>query len=388
MIKSISVGSKVICTDGPGGVVTSVIVDPVSHHLTHLAVVEKSILHGEERLVPIERVTQTTRDEVYLDCTVKAISQMEPFTRTHYVEIDRGVNGYGYAQPYITDHAGLMMTPELNYVQIQDRLVPDGEVVIQRGMRVEALDGSVGQVGELLIDGSSRQITHLILMKGHGWGKKEVAIAVSTIDRIENDTIHLKIEKEKIAQLPSLPVKRTWDEVHATELELMVWTFEGSDLAGQALDKVQALSKEYTIEVLSATVIEKDAHGKIHVHEEKKVPSRRKVALGIALGGLAGLVIGPVALVAGAIAGAAAGKKSAKKVEVGFSKDKLDKINDSLVPGGSGLVLLIEHQWFNTLQRELATTGGQLIHERLADITVDKLVNDLNEEQADREGTA
>lgn len=384
MIKSIAVGSKVICTDGSGGIVTSVIVDPVSHNLTHLAVVEKSILHGEERLVPIERVTQTTRDEVTLDCTVEAISQMEPFTRTHYVEIDRGVHGYGYAQPYITDHAGLMMTPELNYVQIQDRLVPEGGVVIQRGMRVEALDGPVGHVGELLIDGSSRQITHFLLMKGHGSGKKEVAIAVSTIDRIESDTIHLHIEKQKLDQLPSLPIKRTWDEVHATELELMVWTFEGKDLADQALDKVQALSKEYTIEVLSATVIEKDANGKIHVHEEKKVPSKRKVALGIALGGLAGLVVGPVALVAGAIAGAAAGKKSAKKVEVGFSKDKLDKINDGLVPGGSGLVLLVEHRWFNTLQAELAATGGQLIHERLADITLDQLINDLNAEQADK----
>jgi uncharacterized membrane protein len=388
MIKSISVGSKVICTDGPGGIATSVIVDPVSHNLTHIAVVEKSILHGEERLVPVERVIKTTRDEVYLDCTVEAISQMEPFTRTHYLEVDRGVEGYGYAHPYITDQAGLMMTPELNYVQIQDQLVPEGEVVIQRGMQVEALDGRVGQVGELLIDGPSRQITHFLLMKGHGWGKKEVAIPVSMIARIEGDTIHLQTEKEKINQLPSLPIKRAWDEVHATDLELMVWTFAGKHLASQAFDKVQTLSKQYALEVLSATVIEKDANGDIHVHEEKKVPSRRKVTLGIALGGLAGIVIGPVALVAGAIAGAAAGKKSAKKVEVGFSKDKLDRLNASLVSGGSGLVLLAEHRWFGTLQQELAATGGQLIHERLADITLDDLVNDLNGEKDDKEVTS
>jgi uncharacterized membrane protein len=381
MIKSISVGSKVVCTDGPGGIVTSVIFDPESHNLTHIAVVEKSILHGEERLVPVERVIKTTRDEVTLDCTAEAISQMEPFTRTHYLEVDRGVEGYGYVQPYITDHAGLMMTPEMNYVQIQDQLVPEGTVAIQRGMQVEALDGPVGQVGEMLIDGSSRQITHFLLMKGHGWGKKEVAIAVSLIDRIEGNTIHLKIDKEKIEQLPSLPIKRTWDEVHATDLELMVWTFEGKDLANQAFEKVKALSKQYALEVLSATVIEKDASGNVHVHEEKKVPSRRKITLGIALGGLAGLVIGPVALVAGAIAGAAAGKKSAKKVEVGFSKEKLDKLNASLVPGGSGLVLLAEHRWFDTLQQELAATGGQLIHERLADIALDDLVNDLNGEK-------
>jgi len=385
MIKSISIGSKVICTDGPGGITTAVIVDRVSHNLTHLAVVEESLLHGEERLVPVERVIKTTRDEVFLDCTAEAILRMEPFTRTQYLEVDRGAQGYGYVHPYITDRPGLMMTPELNYVQIKDRIVPEGEVVIQRGMSVEALDGPVGQVGELLIDDSSGQITHFLLMKGHRWGKKEVAIAVSTIARIENETIHLQTEKEKIEQLPSLPTKRAWDEVHATDLELMVWTFEGKDQAQGALDKVQALSKQYSIEVLSATIIEKDVKGDVHVHEEKNIPSRGKVVLGTALGGLAGILIGPVALVAGAIAGAAAGKKSAKKVEVGFSKDKLDELNDSLVPGGSGLVLLAEHRWFNTLYLELQGTGGHLIHERLADITVDQLVKDLREEKADQE---
>jgi sporulation protein YlmC with PRC-barrel domain len=68
-------------------------------------------------------------------------------------------------------------------------------------MIVEALDGSVGQVGELLMDPQSGQVTHFLLMKGHGWGKKEVAIQVYYIDRIEEEIIHLKIDKEKIGQL-------------------------------------------------------------------------------------------------------------------------------------------------------------------------------------------
>ena len=385
MIKSISVASKVICTDGPGGRSTAVIIDPVSSNLTHLAVVERSLLHGEERLVPVERVVKTTREEVYLDCTAEAILQMEPFTRTHYLQLDGGAEGCGYVHPYITDHSGLLMTPELNYVHIADRLVPEGEVVIECGMKVKAVDGPVGQVSELLIDAPYRQITHFLLTKGHGWGGKEVAIAVSAIDHLEGDTIHLKIEKEKIEQLPSLPVKRAWSEVHATDLDLMVWTFEGVFLAGQALNRVHTLSKKYAIEVLSATVIEKDVNGKIRMHDEKKVASSQRAALGAALGGLAGMVMGLIAFVPGVIAGAAAGQTSAKKVEVGFSKEKLGKLNDCLVPGGSGLVLLAEHCWFQTLQRELAGAVGRLVHKRLADLTIDQLVHDLNEERADQE---
>jgi uncharacterized membrane protein len=131
------------------------------------------------------------------------------------------------------------------------------------------------------------------------------------------------------------------------------------------------------LDILNATVLKKDSKGEIHVHEQKKMPSKKKIALGIALGGLAGWVIGPVALIAGALAGGEAGKKSARKVEVGFSEEKLRKLNDSLVSGGSALVLVIEHRWFNTLQVELADNGGQFIHERLADVTYEELVKKI-----------
>ena len=220
------------------------IVDPASHSLTHIAIVEKSLLHGEERLVPVDRVTKTTREAVYLNCTAEDLSKMEPFTRTHYLEIDQGADGYAYSPPYMTTYSDVTMAPDMGYITVQDQLVPAGEVAVKRGMAVEALDGYVGQVGELLIDGSSGQVTHFTLMKGHGWGKKEIAIQVSLIDRLEAETIHLKVEKEKISQLPSLPVKRNWNEVDATDLELMVWVYQGLDLAKRTYQQVEELCKQ------------------------------------------------------------------------------------------------------------------------------------------------
>jgi uncharacterized membrane protein/sporulation protein YlmC with PRC-barrel domain len=248
-------------------------------------------------------------------------------------------------------------------------------------MMVEARDGYVGQVGELLIDPKTNQVTHFLLMKGHGGGKKEVAIQLASVDRMEEEIVHLNITKEQLNELPSLPVKRTWNEVVATDLELMVWVFQGEKSADQSLDKVNELSKQYKLEVLNAAVLTKDSKGKVKVHEQKKVASKGKVALGVALGGLAGLLIGPLALVAGAIAGGAAGKKAARKVEVGFSEDKLRRINESLASDGSALFLIVEHRWFNTLELGLAETGGQLIHERLSDITYDELVEKLSAEK-------
>jgi uncharacterized membrane protein/sporulation protein YlmC with PRC-barrel domain len=381
MISSAAIGSKVTCTNGSAGRVTALVVDPGSQSLTHIAVVEESLTHGEERLVPISLVVQSTREEIKLSCTTDDVLKMEPFTRTRFLEETYGEEGYAYTRPYMVTYDSMTMTPDMGYVTVQDRLVPQGSVAVQRGMMVEALDGYVGQVGELLIDPKSGQVTHFLLMKGHGAGKKEVAIQLSSIDRMEDEVIHLNIAKAKLEELPSLPVKRTWNEVVATDIELMVWVYGNEPQADQALEKVHELAKQYKLEIFNATVLKKDKKGEVHIHEQKKMPSKRKITVGVALGGLAGLLIGPVALVAGAIAGGVAGKKSARKVEVGFSQDKLRKLDQSLAPGGSALLLVAEHRWFNTLELSLADTGGQLIHERLADVTYDELVEKLSAAQ-------
>ncbi len=382
MITNIPVGSKVICSDGKEGTSTAVVVDPVTKAVTHVAMVEKSLVHGEERLVPMEKVEKTTRDVIYLNCPLADVLQMPAFTHTRYLELDNGEAGYAYTAPYMSMN-GDFYDIQPQYITVQDQLLPEGQVAVQRGMLVQAVDGLVGEVGELLIDPETHRVSHFLLMRGHMWGKKEVAIAISEIERGDEDTIYLKIPREAIDKLPSLPLNRTWNEVYATELELMVWTYEGKDQAQKALDHVHELSEKYTIELLNTTVLEKDEKGDTHVQEHKKAPTRRRVAIGIALGGLAGLVIGPVALVAGAIAGAVAGRKSEKKVEVGFSEEKLRRLNECLAPGGSALVLLIEHRWFHTLQVGMGDFGGQLIHERLSDISYEDLVKKLETEAKD-----
>jgi hypothetical protein len=47
-------------------------------------------------------------------------------------------------------------------------------------------------------------------MEGHLWGKKEVTIPVSAIDRIEEDTVYLKLDKKAVESLPSESVRRHW----------------------------------------------------------------------------------------------------------------------------------------------------------------------------------
>jgi sporulation protein YlmC with PRC-barrel domain len=80
-------------------------------------------------------------------------------------------------------------------------------MAIHRGTRVEARDGQVGLVSEFLINPTTGHITHLVLKEGLLWNKKAVTIPASEIDRIEKDSVYLKLDKAAVEALPSIPIR-------------------------------------------------------------------------------------------------------------------------------------------------------------------------------------
>ena len=75
------------------------------------------------------------------------------------------------------------------------------------GAWVEATDGTVGQVDELLINSNNMQVTHLVLLERHLLKKREITIPVSQIDRVDEDTIYLKLDRKSVEELPTTPVQ-------------------------------------------------------------------------------------------------------------------------------------------------------------------------------------
>jgi sporulation protein YlmC with PRC-barrel domain len=76
---------------------------------------------------------------------------------------------------------------------------------VRQGARVEATDGRVGRLDEFLVDPANEHVTHLVMREGHLWGRRDVTIPVSEIDLIEEDTIYLKLDKEQVGALPTVP---------------------------------------------------------------------------------------------------------------------------------------------------------------------------------------
>jgi hypothetical protein len=193
----LATGAKVECADGPCGQCRYVILDPEKAAVTHVVVGDPAAL-SETRLVPLEYVLESTPHLIRLSCTREEFEALPQFSKYESV---KPVEGY---RPY--SPGDLWMGPLESYwqsLQLEvDQQVPEGELSIQRGAPVEAIDGHVGIVEGFLAEAVGGHITHLVLQEGHLWGRREVLIPASQIDRIENDTVFLRINRESVEALP------------------------------------------------------------------------------------------------------------------------------------------------------------------------------------------
>jgi sporulation protein YlmC with PRC-barrel domain len=196
----IPVNAEVRCTDGPGGESEYIVLKPKTEEVTHLVVREKGFPHIE-RPVPVSMVAESTPHLIRLGCTREELAKQPTFFETEFmrVEIPRSTGG-GFLMP--------VGEWEPEWLPVRHEVVPWGEVAVRRGAHVVATDGRVGQVDELLVNPTNEQITHLVLREGHLWGQRDVTIPASAIDRIEQDTIYLKLDKRSIGALPTVPIRR------------------------------------------------------------------------------------------------------------------------------------------------------------------------------------
>ena len=66
----------------------------------------------------------------------------------------------------------------------------------------------MGKLDRLVLDEKSGAITHIQMLEGHLWGKKDVAIPVADIEFTDGETVYLKLDKNAVKALPAVKVKR------------------------------------------------------------------------------------------------------------------------------------------------------------------------------------
>ena len=197
--------TKVQCSDGACGQATNFIINPITHNVTHLVVQDKSLPDNPTRMVPVDKVASTAQDQITLSCTRDEVAHhMQPFIVTQYIQESGSGQAYASGEAYYSQY----VVNDTAYDSVQEENIPQGELAVYCGMHIEASDGKVGKLDELVLDPKSGDITHIQMREGHLWGKKDVAIPVSDVEFTDEDTVYLKIDKNAIKALPAVPVKR------------------------------------------------------------------------------------------------------------------------------------------------------------------------------------
>ena len=202
----IPIDVDVLCAGEKCGHSTSLVINPVNERITHLVVTEGTF-PNIERLVPVDKILASSPNSIQLRCNQAELSKMNTFEETDFIEAGQLEVSLPYSVPYqVWPYAMYdeMPTP------VERERIPAGEIAIRRGTPVRATDGEVGKVDEFLVDPENDTISHLVLREGHLWGKKDVTIPVSEIDKINEEAVYLKLNKKAIESLPTVPIRRKW----------------------------------------------------------------------------------------------------------------------------------------------------------------------------------
>ena len=139
-------------------------------------------------------------------------------------------------------------------------------------------------------------------------------------------------------------------------------TFDNKSTADEALKELRHWHKSRAVKVFHTAVLVKDKKGQVSIKETEDVDAKRGGLFGAIAGGLIGLVGGAPRAIVSAAAGADMGGVSAQLIDFGFSNEYLRDLQDSLQPGSSALVFVIEPIRIYGVVEDLAHWGGRLFH--------------------------
>jgi uncharacterized protein YrrD len=210
----ISLNARVNCSDGPIGKSVRVIVNPVTTTVTHFTVRPDGM--GEsEHVVPITDISTSNEKGIELAVSKNQFYLYPLFESHRFINFEdaslspEDVESLPEARPAMNPVLWPFVTADGHmgtYADVQQ--IPANELAIQRGAPVEASDGHVGEVSELVIDPDTNQVTHLVLHKGHLFGHHDIAVPIADLDRVDEGIVYLKIDKAAVKDLPDIKIKR------------------------------------------------------------------------------------------------------------------------------------------------------------------------------------
>ncbi len=191
-----TIGTRASCTDGDCGEVSRVIIDPATDTVTHLAI-QPGHRPEAARLVPVH-LAEATDEGIRLRCTLADFGKLDHAEERDLVTGGTPFRSVGRTGMFGPSEAGAKRWRET--ATFED-VIPGGEDEVGPGDPVLAIDGEIGRVRGFLVNPEDDRVTHVLLQEGHLWGRKEVAIPISAVIRVD-EGIRLNLTTEQVGELP------------------------------------------------------------------------------------------------------------------------------------------------------------------------------------------
>ena len=148
--------------------------------------------------------------------------------------------------------------------------------------------------------------------------------------------------------------------------EMIIVAFEDETKADQVMTSLKGMEKMDVVDLKSGAVIVRSASGDVKIKETSDFNTKQGAIGGAVAGGIVGLLGG--GFIKGALLGAAGGAAAGKYVDLGLDDDFLKAVGDSLSPGRSAIVALVDFEHLEPAMSELEQfEGGRILKHTLSD---------------------
>jgi len=187
------IGAPVHALDGRAGTLEKVVVDPHARRATHL-VVSKGWLLKEHRVVPVQAIERVDAAGIHLDAATAELEQLPVYREESFIPPDptwEPIEGYAVAHTLMWGglYPGVPypVIPGIEHTTYAG--VPEGAIVLRRGVDVFCNTSLVGTLDHILVDPLSGKMTHLVIEE-RGTGRR-VIVSQSCVRELHEDAIVL-----------------------------------------------------------------------------------------------------------------------------------------------------------------------------------------------------
>lgn len=194
------------------GSISRIVIDAKTRDVTDL-VVERGLLGGDEKVIPIGLVDVENVERITLRETNQGVDEFLDYETTHYVPVENAGPSYDNVETTFwyppanfqvqMPRAGLVSNAIPDQVPQTETSIPEGRIAISEGAKVVSADEKhMGNVEQVITGGEGNTVTHIVIGKGFLL-KEHKVVPASWVSSMEGDQIRLSVDAGLFDRLPN-----------------------------------------------------------------------------------------------------------------------------------------------------------------------------------------